>query len=527
MKLASLKRQSVQTVLAVLLSAGLLTPATASVESGHIVFDESNVGDRDVVHVLNRLTFGPRPGDIAYVKRIGIRKFIAEQLNPQSLPESPAVQEVDAESQTAKEPNEDLLRIFKSFQSESTRINQQRAALEGYRANNPDVPLPAEDMQHPMRDYIHRAQQHFMLDKLTREVESPRQLQAVMEDFWFNHFNIYLGKEFDGVLIESYERDAIRPHALGRFRDLLGATCHHPAMLFYLDNSQNRASGKVNENYARELMELHTLGVDGGYTQQDVIQLARILTGLTIATFMPTGGLALSKGLMPVGRSGAYFNIRQHDPGDKTLLGFLIKGSGEEEIEEALDILARHPSTAHHVCYQLAQYFVCDNPPKQLVDRLSTCFLKTDGNIKDVLSTLFDSPEFWDKTYYDAKYKSPLRYAVSALRAVDAHLQKSDSTAVFLNQQGEKLYGCITPDGYKNTKSAWLDPEALLKRVEFAISLGSGKRRGVQMAVPDYRELETTIGTCNLSSGTLNAVESAPAHLRAAAVLSSPEFMRF
>ncbi len=489
--------------------------------------------DENVTHLLNRITFGPRPGDIEYVKSVGINSFIEQQLNPQSIPESKSVLDCVASSELKRESNEDLLRLFKAVQDERAKINAQKALQEAISAPYP--PLAPDRTPSPLSDMFNRAQKQFLLANLTRDLESPRQLEAVMEEFWFNHFNIFSGKEFDGLLIQSYEDEAIRPHVFGRFRDLLGATCHHPAMLYYLDNSQNRASpagsssgsSKVNENYARELMELHTLGVDGGYSQNDVIELARILTGLTIATYTPTKGLAQARNLLPAGASGCYFNMKQHDMGDKVLLGHKIKGSGPQEIEEALDILANDPATAHHICYQLAQYFLADDPPKHLVKKLVDRFTKTGGDIKAVLAELFHSDEFWDSKYYSAKFKTPLRYEVSVLRAANAHIENADSLGGFLNQQGQRMYGCITPDGYKNTRDVWMEPEALLQRIEFALSIGSGKRKGVILPSLDANELEKSIGICTFSKSTLDTIEKAPNNLKAAAVFGSREFMRY
>jgi uncharacterized protein (DUF1800 family) len=213
--------------------------------------------------------------------------------------------------------------------------------------------------------------------------------------------------------------------------------------------------------------------------------------------------------------------------GDKVLLGHKIKGSGPQEIEQALDILCAEPATAHHICYQLAQYFVADDPPKKLVNRLADRFMKTDGDIKAVLEEIFHSEEFWDSRYYTAKFKTPLRYEVSALRAAGAHIDNADNLGGFLNQQGQRLYGCITPDGYKNTKDIWMEPEALLQRIEFALSLGSGKRKGISMQTPDYQKLEAAIGISAFSPTTLETIQKAPDNLKAAAVLGSREFMRY
>jgi uncharacterized protein (DUF1800 family) len=521
---------------------------------------DTSDSDAKVVHIIDRLTFGPRPDDIRKVSEMGVQAFINEQLNPASIPEADVVKAIDASSETSRESDEDLLRIFAAYRSESSRIRSKREQLEiaaqkdaGKIESNAfekgqSKPNDASDKQSPMSapsspaakpsstsvdttpvaDYFRRAQKQTILAKLVRAVEGPRQLEAVMTEFWFNHFNIYSGKDYDGILVGAYESEAIRPNVLGKFKDLLRATCYHPAMLYYLDNSQNKNTGSVNENYARELMELHTLGVDGGYKQKDVIELARILTGLTIATHMRTSGLAQVRGLERVGRNGAYFNNRVHDMGAKVLLGHAIVSSGRaEEIDQALDILAKHPSTAHHICYQLAQYFVADEPPPSLVEKLKTRFLNSDGDIKAILKDLFSSSEFWDPKYQNNKFKTPYRYSISILRAENAHVKRTDFLTNFLSQQGQKLYGCLTPDGYKNTKQAWLDPDALLHCLDFAVIVGSGKVPGMEIKPQDYKDLEATVGANNLSQNTLAIVDKAPKNLKAAAVLGSPELMRF
>ena len=282
-----------------------------------------------------------------------------------------------------------------------------------------------------------------MQAKLLRAIYSERQLEEVMTDFWFNHFNVFIGKGADRYLVTSYERDVIRPHALGKFEDLLVATAKSPAMLFYLDNwlsvgpdsdiargipqesayhasrrralparrrAQVKGKGKaqsgLNENYGRELMELHTLGVNGGYTQQDVTEVARVLTGWTIDQPQKGGGFK--------------FEERMHEPGDKIVLGHKIKQHGEKEGMEVLHMLAHHPSTAHFICTKLAMRFVSDDPPPALVDRMAQTFLKKDGDIREVLKTMFKSPEFWSDDAYRAKVKTPLEFVVSAVRATGA-----------------------------------------------------------------------------------------------------------
>ncbi len=478
----------------------------------------SPMGDQDekAVHLLNRITFGPRPGDIDRVQEMGLQAFLNEQLSPASIQESPAVTEMEEGNATAQKTPIQLINAYKNFKK-----NQQEAKRAQAQGDE-----EVKKLENPFKEM----NQQFLATKLTRDVESPRQLQEVMTEFWFNHFNVCITKGLDRVLVGPYEEQAIRPFALGKFRDLLGATCHHPAMLFYLDNWQNTAPqsrgarGKfngLNENYARELMELHTLGVNGGYSQKDVTELARVLTGLGIA------GGRQARRLEPIGPFGAYFDQNRHDFGTKVILGTSVPGAGEREIEYALDLLARHPSTAHHIGYQLAQYFVSDDPPASLVNKLATCFTRTDGDITAVLRELFNSSEFWDKHYVNAKYKTPLRYAVSALRASDAHPTDYKPVVQFLRLQGEPLYAHLTPDGYKNTKDAWLSPDALVNRINFATALTSAKLPAVLPDAPGYKQLSDTISNGEFSKHTTATVAKAPAALKSAVLLGSPEFMYY
>ena len=376
-----------------------------------------------------------------------------------------------------------------------------------------------------------------------------------MVDFWFNHFNVFAGKELDHLWVGAFEAEAIRPHALGRFRDLLEATARHPAMLFYLDNWQNTAPGSpgargkqegLNENYARELMELHTLGVNGGYAQADVIALARILTGWGIGRPGPRGG----------GEMGGFvFDASRHDFNDKLFLGHVIKGRGMAEAEEAFDILARNPATAKHLAFQLAQYFVADEPPPALVDRLARRYQETDGNIGAMLKTLFAAPEFWSPANMGNKFKTPYQFIVSALRAAALPVNNIRPVYGMLMQLGEPPYGCLTPDGYKNTQAAWLNPDAMTRRLSFATALASGRLPldRVPPAEPmrlnpkrpamaermikedprpgaDAAPVDATLLLANfqpiLSPATLSAFYVSPLQLRAALLLGSPEFMR-
>jgi uncharacterized protein (DUF1800 family) len=334
--------------------------------------------------------------------------------------------------------------------------------------------------------------------KLLRAIYSDRQLEEVMSDFWFNHFNVFIGKGPDRYMINAYEREVIRPHALGKFKDILAATAKSPAMLFYLDNWQsvgpnselalygpqrgggrrgrfarlrpqqakNRPSG-LNENYAREIMELHTLGVDGGYTQKDVTELAKVLTGWSIEQPQLGGSFR--------------FNERAHEPGDKYVLGRKIGEQGEKEGEEMLDVLAHHPSTAKFISRKLAMRFVSDNPPQSLVDRMAETFQKKDGDIREVLRTLFHSPEFWAADAYRAKMKTPFEFVASAARASGADIQNALPLVATLNRMGMPLYAMQPPTGYSMKAEAWVNSSALLNRMNFALALGSGKLPGTSL----------------------------------------------
>jgi uncharacterized protein (DUF1800 family) len=332
---------------------------------------------------------------------------------------------------------------------------------------------------------------------------------------------------------------------LGHFGDMLKATAKHPAMLFYLDNWQSVAPGfkplnpnqkvdGLNENYAREVMELHTLGVDGGYTQKDVTELARMLTGWT---FEPNK--------MVNGGATFHFAPRRHDDGDKDWLGKHIGPRGEQEGEWALDVLAMHPATAHHISYQLAQYFVSDDPSPVLVDKLAKRYLDTRGDIREVLRTLFASKEFWASAQSGAKFKTPYQYVVSAARATGMNIANIRPLLGALRQLGMPLYGCPTPDGYKNTEMAWLNPDAMTRRISFATGLASGKLpvthnpdddtgmpapqgkddKAQQPSPVDAQMLLTALGSA-ISQNTRDTIAANPPQLRAAMVLGSPDFMR-
>jgi uncharacterized protein (DUF1800 family) len=349
-----------------------------------------------------------------------------------------------------------------------------------------------------------------------------------MTAFWFNHFNVSFDKGNNGILISSYENQALRPNALGNFRDLLEATAKHPVMLTYLDNIRNQAPNPrnpkvgINENYARELLELHTLGIDGGYKQSDVIALARILTGWGIVSGKQLADVDL-KG------NGFYFESKRHDFSDKVFLGRTIKGTGEAEGEQVLDILAKHPATAKHLSYKLAQYFVSDRPPQSLVNRLSQSYLKSDGNIKAVLDTLFHSPEFRDSQYFGKKFKTPYEYVVSSIRASDLKITNAGKVDGILKQMSMGIYDCLTPNGYANTEEVWLNPDALLRRLTFATIVTSKKVGFLKPSDPTSSSLKTedlyrTLGD-RFSKNTQQVIANSPPDQGAMLILGSPEFM--
>lgn len=466
--------------------------------------------DSQSLHVLNRLAFGPRPGDVQRVDTMGVEAYISQQLHPGSIPLPDGLQHELAAYDTLKlSPTE----LFEKY---------------GPPERKPGEDLSAEQ-QKALREHERMVAEQAMDAHLLLAIESPRQLQEVMVNFWFNHFNVFDKKGLDAVWVGAYERDAIRPYALGRFRDLLGATAKNPAMLFYLDNWLNSQPGAphakkrfegINENYARELMELHTLGVDSGYTQQDVTTLAHILTGWGLC---PRRG----RGADP----GAFcFDPDRHDTADQTFLGKSVHGSDSREVEYVLDVLANSPATAKHLSYQLAQYFVADTPPPALVDRMVARWQKSGGDIAAVLDELFQSPEFWSTENRGNKFKTPYEYVVSAVRAGGASVTNFKPLIGTLAQEGMPLFGCLTPDGYKNTQDAWLNPDAMTLRLSFATALGHGNlpldpgvmdpKKPEQRVTELYATLHGLFGPQQIAT-----IDSQPKELRPALILGSPQFM--
>jgi uncharacterized protein (DUF1800 family) len=570
---------------------------------------------RRALHALNRLTFGPRPGDVERVTQLGVEQWFEQQLRPDKIddtalqarlapyrtltmsaremaedfpppqvirqmerrgssaprdPEKRAIYEAmmyryemrqnnkqqQGQNQQQNQPpnadpnimpppgagNGDAQMVDEETRRRREERRQARAeaqpVIERLNAEDPDarykdiLKMSPEQRQTVMQTLTPEERQSWMQSfnpqqrevmqalqnplavvvtelqqaKIVRAAYSERQLDEVMTDFWFNHFNVFINKNADRYLTTEYERDAIRAHALGKFKDLLVATAKSPAMMFYLDNwqsigpnsdqakgagrngrllgnrryrpgtfppvqnpqqqQQQRRRAGLNENYGRELMELHTLGVDGGYTQRDVTEVAKVFTGWTVKNPQ---------------RGGEFeYNSRMHEPGTKLVLGHKIKDHGEKEGMEVLELLAHHPSTARFIARKLAIRFVSDDPPQALVDRMAATFRQTDGDIREVLRTMFHSPEFWTPDTYRAKVKTPLEFVVSAIRASGVQLDTAMPVVQALNRMGMPLYQMQPPTGYSAKNEAWVNTSALLQRLNFALALGAGRLPGTK-----------------------------------------------
>ncbi len=421
--------------------------------------------DRAIHHVLNRLSFGPRPGDVERVRALGVDAWIERQLHPERLD--------DGSTERALEGLGTLRMSIPQALREYPRPDAKtREALQSGRLGRAEMMAMYPPEKRPFRITA-----ELQAAKMLRAVMSERQLQEVMVDFWFNHFNVFAGKGNVRWYVSAYEREAIRPHALGRFRDLVRATARHPAMLFYLDNwlsaredfvipvgpNRGRRAG-LNENYARELMELHTLGVDGGYMQRDVREVARAFTGWSIDRPRVEGRFV--------------FRPFMHDRGEKIVLGHRIAaGGGEADGERVIDILTRAPATAHFVATKLVRRFVADAPPAALVERVAAVYTRTDGDVRAMLREIFASPEFRGAPAFRAKIKSPFAYVASAARAVGATLDARGAYALAraTAEIGEPLYQAQPPTGYRDTAEAWVSAGALLARLNFALALASGR----------------------------------------------------
>ena len=411
--------------------------------------------------LLDRLTFGINTSSAAHLQAVGVERWLNEQLHPPAvsvLPEA-AKSQIEAMADVHKFPFD----MLQSFDAQAKSANQ---------VADPDQRKAAQNVyQQAMNDRMKQAQARSIL----HAIYAPDQLRERMTWFWFNHFNVHQYKSNLRILVGDYEEHAIRAHALGKFRDLLMATLRHPAMLRYLDNTDN-AAGHINENYAREIMELHTMGVGSGYSQADVEALARILTGVGIDAKPEEPKLKVELQSQLI-REGAFeFNPARHDYGDKTFLGHQIKGRGFAEVEEAIDILVHHPATATHLSKQIATYFVSDNPPDSLVAKMAQAFKTSDGDIAAVLSAMVHSPEFSASLKPGAKFKDPVHWVFSAVRLAydDKVILNTLPVQNWLNRLGEGLFNHETPDGYSMIAASWNGPGQMTLRFEIARQIGSG-----------------------------------------------------
>src|SRR5581483_6181889 len=447
--------------------------------------------DAPIAHVLNRVAFGARPGDVERVRAMGLDRYLDQQLHPDRIAD-PGMEARLTGLPTLRMSSRDIAAKIEQPQIEARKEKKQGETTG---------PTPQDQRANAV--LLELSQQ-----KVLRAVYSERQLQEVLTDFWFNHFNVDARKGPVRFMLPEYERDVIRPRVLGKFRDLLEADAKSPAMLFYLDNwmsadpngphapaprprvvrgpfgpmlvqppprvppkNPNAPKG-LNENYARELMEVHTLGVDGGYTEKDVTEVARCFTGWTIDRPRAGGGFVFRPAL--------------HDAGQKIVLGHVIKaGGGESDGEQVLDILAKHPSTARFIATALARRFVGDVPPPALVDRAAKRFRDTDGDLREVVRTILASPEFLAADAVGAKMKTPFEFVVSALRATGADVQDATPIVRTLQQLGMPLYQCQPPTGYKETADAWVNTGALVDRMNFAVRLANQRLNGVAVAVDE------------------------------------------
>ena len=558
-------------VLPILAAYSGLAVYASKTTAGAASFSKQISRDDRVLQALNRLTFGPRPGDAAQVKAMGLKKWIDLQLDPHRIPENPVLLEKLKPLDTLGMSSGELVRNYPApqivrqmvagqipFPTDPGRrlliekLAKRAEAKQGDGAPPPNAPNPQalaalltpqeiralrtgtpqdrlaalvampRDKQdevigalpQQLRQALFAAAppdlrrrieltggpaqvvaRDLQESKILRAVYSNRQLDEVLADFWFNHFNVFMDKGADRYLTTEFERDAIRPHVLGKFRDLLEATAKSPAMLFYLDNWQsvgpnapqplrggaNAQRRGLNENYGRELLELHTLGVDGGYTQKDVTEVARCFTGWSIDRPQQGGTFR--------------FAPRLHDNGEKIVLGVkILAGGGESDGEKVLGIVAHRPSTAHFISKELAQRFVADDPPPALVDRMAQTFLKTDGDLRAVMETMLESKEFWSEGAFRSKIKSPFEVVVSAVRASIAIVDFATALVNQGAQLGEPLYRKVEPTGYSNSSREWLNTAGLMARMNFALQLAGNKVPGVKLD-QSAGATDTTLGS--------------------------------
>jgi len=543
--------------------------------------------DEAILHALNRLAYGPRPGDLERVRQMGLAKWIDEQLNPNSIDdkavdarlenyptlhmasakliaEYPQPKQAEKQEQkqaqsgqsrsdaaaatlardmqasqgqgqnpTAQEAGSSSASVVQRAQSDPNATSPMKEASMKQDASQEANPATrgaggkrdllggdpnavpraiADDSKRPQRIV-----EELAMAKVTRAIYSQRQLQQIMDDFWFNHFNVFAAKGEDRWYLTSYERDVIQPHMFGKFKDLLTATAKSPAMLFYLDNflsadpraaerqaaeramrqqvrwnrfgqpfpprppQQQQAQKNVrglNENYGRELMELHTLGVDGGYTQKDVTEVARCFTGWTIEK--------------PREYPEFKFDGRLHDPDPKLVLGKKIQAGGMRDGEEVIDLLVHHPSTAKFISTKLARRFVSDNPPPALVARMAQTFQSSDGDIRAVMKTMIYSPEFWSRAAYRAKIKTPFELVVSTARALGTDVDTPMPLVQWTGRIGEPLYQCQPPTGYSDKADTWVNTGALLNRLNYSLALAGNRVRGSRTDTPSLLGMDSS-----------------------------------
>ena len=469
------------------------------------------VSDDQIVHLLSRATYGPRPGDIARVRAMGLAAYLEQQLRPEIVNDRAA----EALLSDLPTPVASIPALLHGYPQPPPQ--PQPAMASGEMANEMAMSPPARTGPADIVMELRSA-------KALRAVASERQLHEVMVDFWFNHFNVFLYKGEIRWYVTSYERDVIRPHALGKFGDLLRATARHPAMLYYLDNwLSRRAQGPskpgLNENYARELMELHTLGVDGGYTQHDVTEVARAFTGWTIDRPKEEGQFLFRPGM--------------HDAAAKVVLGHqIVAGGGIEDGERVLQILARHPATARFLATKLVRRFVSDEPPAALVDRVATTYERTDGDIAAVVRTIFTSAEFASSQTYRAKIKTPFEYVVSAVRALGGSVDSRGGLelARASARLGQPLYEAQPPTGYPDRAEPWVNSGALVARINYATALAQRRLLGVHCdpyvlsAGVDVRNPEAVLG--RLEAELLHQRVSARTHSVLTKLLGDPQIVR-
>ena len=511
-----------------LASPGSLKPAASQEQRSTA---RRALGEPLALHVLQRLSWGPRPDDLKAWAGRSLEDWLEPQLNPQSVPESPLLLERLQAFESIHRPHAPVLAEFAALQADA--LSARRSPEERQQASRAVTAL------------VQRVQGEARRARILRAVHSERQLQEVLVAFWFNHFNVFAGKESVRVTAGYFEAEAIRPHVLGRFRDLLGATARHPAMLNYLDNWQSVAPGfrfppaaqaaaaaqggfvlprGLNENYARELLELHTLGVQAGYSQDDVASVARAFTGWSFDRRNP-------------GPNDAFrFYQARHDASAKVVLGQTVQGQGQRQGEWVLDLLARHPATARRVSLKLATHFVSEDPPQALVDELVRVFLSTDGDLKAVMRALVYSNAFVDPQHRGVRYKAPDRFVISAVRACGLQVPDPVPMAAAMGRMGMPMLLCATPDGWADTRAAWLTPEGLRLRSEYAQSLATIAQRnrtlpGLSQPLPASsavaRPIQTSIAIDGLSPATLAALQAQPEEHRLALALASPDFSRY